>query len=151
MNITIDCEWNSFGGELLSMGLMAEDGRFMYLTCDREGIVIDPWVEENVIPHINKIPESYHARIVAPDVYPSEFSSLLGDYLRLFDSVNIIADWPEDIMWFTKMLITGPGYRIDYPPMTIEVRSDIEGCSKEYPHNAIYDAIELMNQWKAQL
>ena len=59
-------------------------------------------------------------------------------WLAQFDAVHIVADWPEDIAHFCKALITGPGYRLDTPPLTMEVlRID---AGSELPHNALADA-----------
>lgn len=43
MRIYVDCEFNGFGGELMSMALVAEDGREWYnvLPLPRD---IEPWV-----------------------------------------------------------------------------------------------------------
>ena len=65
----------------------------------------------------------------------------LAHFLSQFDSVHIIADWPEDIMWFCKVLITGPGTRLDTPPLTMRVlRVDTVSSN---PHHALYDAWAL--------
>ncbi len=52
MHIFIDGEWNSYGGELISLALVAEDGRSFYevLGCDNP----DPWIAENVMPKLGK-------------------------------------------------------------------------------------------------
>jgi hypothetical protein len=130
MNIFIDGEWNSYGGELISLALVAEDGRSFYevVGCDNP----DPWVAENVMPKLGK-----------PSITLQELQEQLELFLCQFefDSVHIIADWPEDIMWFCKVLITGPGTRLDTPPLTMEVlRVDTISL---YPHNALADATAL--------
>ena len=130
MNIFIDGEWNSYGGELISLALVAEDGRSFYevVGCDNP----DPWVAENVMPKLGK-----------PSITLQELQEQLELFLRQFEfnSVHIIADWPEDIMWFCKVLITGPGTRLDTPPLTMEVlRVDTISL---YPHNALADATAL--------
>lgn len=130
MNIFIDGEWNSYGGELISLALVTEDGRSFYevVGCDNP----DPWVAENVMPKLGK-----------PSITLQELQKQLELFLRQFefDSVHIIADWPEDIMWFCKVLITGPGTRLDTPPLTMEVLR-IDTISL-YPHNALADATAL--------
>jgi len=71
------------------------------------------------------------------------FQLELAKYLMQFefDSVHVIADWPEDIMWFCKVLIVGPGIRLDTPPLTMEVlRVDTVSSN---PHNALADAMAL--------
>lgn len=130
MNIFIDGEWNSYGGELISLALIAEDGRTFYevLGCDNP----DPWVAENVMPKLGK-----------PWIAMESLQEQLKVFLRQFefDRVHIIADWPEDIMWFCKVLITGPGTRLDTPPLTMEVLR-VDTVSKN-PHNALADATAL--------
>jgi len=125
VNIFIDCEWNEFGGELISMALCAETGEEFYevLPCDEPG----EWVAKNVIPILDKEP-----------IEMDEFQTKLARFLAQFMSVNIIADWPEDIANFCKVLITGPGLRINTPPMSMQImRIDAESAK---PHNALHDA-----------
>jgi hypothetical protein len=130
MRIFIDGEWNSYGGELISLALVAEDGRSFYkvLGCDNP----DPWVAENVM-----------LKLVKPWITFESLQEQLEIFLRQFefDRVHVIADWPEDIMWFCKVLITGPGTRLDTPPLTMEVLR-VDTVSKN-PHNALADAMAL--------
>ena len=129
MNLYIDCEWNEFGGELISMALVAENGSEFYevLPCKEPG----EWVAKNVMPILNK-----------PPITADEFVFKLRTFLAEFESINIIADWPEDVARFCMALIVGPGLRIDTPSLTFEIlRIDAES---ELPHNALYDARALM-------
>lgn len=128
MRIYIDGEWNSYGGELISLALVAEDGRTFYevLGCDKP----DPWVAENVMPKLGK-----------QSITEEKLQEQLSIFLGQFDSVHIIADWPEDIIWFCRVLITGAGNRLDTPPLTMEIlRVDTESKN---PHNALADAMAL--------
>lgn len=126
MNIYIDTEFNEFQGELISMALVAESGPEFYevLPCDNPG----PWVAENVMPILGQEP-----------VVRQVFQLRLQHWLAQFASVHLIADWPEDIQHFCQSLITGPGMRINTPPLTMEIRRDIDAVS-ELPHNALADA-----------
>lgn len=129
MRLFIDGEWNGFGGELISMALVAEDGREFYAEfgCDNP----EPWVAENVIPKLSDGHGFMRESIESAQVRLSLF-------LAQFDAVHIVADWPEDIERFCRLLITGPGTRIDTPPLTMEVvRVD---APSENPHNALADA-----------
>ena len=130
MRLFIDGEWNSYGGELISLALVSEDGRTFYevLGCDHP----DHWVAENVMPKLGK-----------PSITFESLQEQLAIFMRQFefDSVHIIADWPEDIMWFCKVLITGPGTRLDTPPLTMLVLR-VDTVSKN-PHNALADAQSL--------
>ncbi len=132
MKLFIDGEWNRHGGELISLALVPEIGKHFYevLGCDNP----DPWVAENVMPKLNQEP--------IPLVI---FQLELAKYLMQFDSIHIVADWPEDIMWFCKMLIVGPGTRLNTPPLTMEVLR-VDTMSKN-PHNALADAGALRAWW----
>lgn len=125
MKIWIDTEFNEFKGELISMALVAEDGREFYqvLRCERPG----PWVAEHVIP------------ILGRDAIPLKlFQTLLVQFLFSWDRVHLIADWPEDIKHFCDALIVGPGVRLDTPPLTLEIVRD--DTVSQMPHNALWDA-----------
>ena len=128
MKLFIDCEWNSFGGDLISMALVAEDGREFYevLSCFEP----DPWVAENVMGKLGKEPVPRYV-----------FRDILASFLSQFDSVHVVGDWPEDIARFCNALIIGPGERLDTPPLTMEVLR-VDAVS-ENPHNALADARAL--------
>lgn len=125
MRIWIDCEFNGFGGDLISMGLVDEAGAAFYgvLSCDSP----EPWVAEHVMPILGLEPMPL-----------ADFQARLCFYLAQYESVHLIADWPEDVSHFCRALITGPGTRLDTPPLTMEVvRID---ASSDLPHHALEDA-----------
>lgn len=130
MNLYIDCEFNEFKGELISMAIVSEDGKEWYqvLPCPQPG----DWVKDNVLPILGKEPVS------------KEFmQKSLQTFLMQFDKINLVADWPDDIKHFCETLITGPGMRLDTPPLTMEIiRVD---AKSELPHNALFDAIGIKN------
>jgi hypothetical protein len=108
------------------MALVAQDGREWYevVPFDNPGA----WVKQHVIPILGKEPLPGKAELTAS----------LAMFLRQFDRINVVADWPEDIAHFCESLITGPGTRIDTPPLTMEVvRVD---APSDLPHNALADA-----------
>lgn len=129
MRMWIDTEFNGFRGELISMAIVSEDGSEFYEYLGRCHGRLDPWVAANVLPVINK---------EGPVEIP-ELRQRLQAFLMQFDSVHLIADWPEDIAHFCRMLLTDkPGERIDTPPLTMEiVRYD---AGSACPHNALSDA-----------
>lgn len=133
MNLFIDCEWNSYKGDLISMALVAENGVEWYevLECRDP----HPWVAENVIPRLGKHP-----------IPRFEMVKSLERFLDLFLDIHVIADWPEDIAMFCNLLVVGPGERIDTPPLTMEV-TRVDSVS-ENPHNALADARGLMRYFK---
>lgn len=134
MRLWLDCEFNDFGGELISMALVS-DGPEWYqsLGCASPS----PWVADNVMPVID-----------APTISRPEFILSLGEFLWQFEKLDIIADWPDDISYFCQSLITGPGGRIDTPPLRMEIRRDLDGVSA-VPHNALYDARAIKAAWYA--
>lgn len=127
MKLYIDCEFNGFGGELISMALVSESGHEWYevLPCEQP---VD-WVAEHVMPILNK--EALQRR--------EDLVESLGLFLSQFDRVHIVADWPEDIAYFCNSLILSAGLRINTPPITLEILR-IDGAESLVPHNALHDA-----------
>lgn len=127
MRFYIDTEFNEYSGQLISMALVGEDGSEWYevLPCRNPG----PWVAEHVMPILGKEP-------ISRGIMQLGLRAFLGQY----KSAHIIADWPEDIQHFCALLITGPGQRIDTPPLSFEIRRDLDGAVSAVPHNALEDA-----------
>ena len=132
MRIWIDTEFNEFRGALISIALIDEDGREFYRSvgCESPGA----WVAEHVMPIIGIEP-----------VPMAELQRDLCHWLAHYDSVHVVADWPEDIEHFCRALITGPGTRIDTPPLTMEVDRSINAPS-DLPHNALADVRGIRRQ-----
>ncbi len=138
MNIFIDCEFNGFGGDLISMALVAEDGQEFYevlnLSRDR---AYEGWVAINVVPHLNKDP-------VSKDV----FQAKLWKFINQYKEVHLIADWPDDIKYFCMSLITGPGVCINTPPkLTMEINRELSSKTSVILHNALEDARAIQQNW----
>lgn len=135
MKLFIDGEWNSWQGDLISFAVVSEDGHVFYevLGCKWP----DPWIRENVMPKLRK-----------PEVDYDYLQGKLARYLSQFDAIHVVADWPEDIEWFCHLLITGPGERLDTPPMTMEVLR-VDTVSAD-PHNALADAHTLRSWYLEQ-
>jgi hypothetical protein len=130
--IYLDTEFNGFGGQLISMGLVVRPGRSLYFVLPLPDD-IDPWVQEHVIPNLLR-------RAPTP---PDIARAILANWLAEIGPAHIIADWPEDIAHFCQFLITGPGTRIDTPSLTFEIRRDLNSERSTVPHNALYDAIAI--------
>lgn len=134
INLYLDCEYNDFKGELISMALVGEDGREWYevLGCDKPS----EWVRANVMPVLNQEP-----------VTREEMQSSLQLFLSEYDEITIISDWPEDIQHFCEMLITGAGRRIatgESPILKLVIDRGLSSSESEVPHNALSDARALM-------
>ena len=128
VEVFIDCEFNSFKGALITMALVGIDGREWYKAVPLHEPVAG-WVEENVVPVLGDV----------ECLEREAFSYSLAEFLSAYPAVHVVADWPEDIQHFTEALIVGPGLRVDTPPLTMEVRRDLDAPSA-VPHNALYDA-----------
>jgi hypothetical protein len=134
MNLYIDCEWNGYKGQLMSMALVSNEGHEWYEVIDWSYPVI-PWVAENVLVKLGKSP-----------ITQFSFQNSLANFLAQFDTVHIVGDWPEDISRFCEALITGPGTRLNTPPLTMEVLR-VDSISLN-PHNALADAKGLRDRFK---
>lgn len=132
MILFLDCEWNGFKGALLSMALTSVEGHEWYEVLQTPTNV-DPWVRDNVVPKLNKAPISYKA-----------FQKSLGEFLRGFPHIHVVADWPEDLAHFCESLITGPGFATDHPPLTLQCARGLNSYS-DNPHNALADARAIRN------
>lgn len=131
MRLWLDTEFNGYKGELISMALVGDDGCEWYevLYAPR---LIDDWVMANVMPVLKKKPISLRA-----------MQESLEKWISGYDTVHVVADWPEDIKYFCELLIIGPGRRINTPPLTMEIRRDIGTDESLTPHNALADARAL--------
>jgi hypothetical protein len=131
MRLFLDTEFNGFGGgKLISMALVPENDskRTFYKEIEMTD-QLDPWVRENVVPHLVLIPCSRY-----------EFQQALSQYLWEVGDCTIIADWPDDIRYFCESLITGPGECLSLlHNMKFELDFGIEYESL-VPHNALHDA-----------
>lgn len=134
-NIYIDTEFNSFGGELISLALVAETGEEFYeaLECKNP----HPWVAEHIIPILNKEPISKEL-----------FQAALNAFLNSFKEITIIADWPDDIKYFCESLITSPGCAFNHPPISFILDRRLSSGNSEVPHNALHDARAIKKQFK---
>lgn len=130
MRLFLDTEFNGFGGKLISLALVPEDSskREFYRELEMHD-QLEPWVKENVVPHLILVPCSHH-----------EFQQALAQYLREAGDCTIIADWPDDIRYFCESLITGPGMCLNMlHNLKFELDFGINYESK-VPHNALHDA-----------
>jgi len=137
----LDTEFNGFGGELLSLALVREDGASLYLLYSIPGN-IGRWVAAHVIPALHAVPAGIEARRVSQ----AEGARTIGEFLGEDADPEIIADWPDDISYFCRALMTGPGTmaplrRIRFDMVRLETYpSTLPGAS---PHNAWWDAMAL--------
>jgi hypothetical protein len=133
MRLFLDTEFNGFMGPLMSLALVPEDEkiRTFYKELEVTG-QIEPWVKENVVPHM----------MLAPCTY-NQFQQELAEYLWEVGDCTIVADWPDDIRHLCESLIVGPGMSI---PIMYKINFLLDTGIKyesQVPHNALYDAIAI--------
>lgn len=155
MRYFLDTEYNGWGGALLSLALVPEDGgQEFYAIVNRDGLSIEPWVERNVLPYLEKVPDPLVSSPLSRGDTARELSSWL---VREHDAqslshypepveLKIIADWPEDISQICGLLTIGPGSMVEVPPLAFEL-VQLPGFStaanSRVPHNALHDARAL--------
>lgn len=136
----IDTEFNEFGGELISMGIVDLSGNEFYEVIERKpDFVYTPWVKENIIPILDK-----------DGINSFEFSCKLEQFLKNYKyGFTIIADWPDDIKYFCQSIILGPGEMMDipYPYFGMVVDIGLSSSESKVLHNALEDAKAIKNSW----
>ncbi|MFN4024687.1 MAG: hypothetical protein ACK4MQ_07635 [Hyphomonas sp.] len=135
----LDCEFNGFCGDLISLALTGEAGELYLARPEDELSELDlhPWVAQHVRPVIS-------AEGAVPERCPLDlFGPSIQKFLKDDPSPVIIADWPEDIAHFMRCLITGPGMMVSLPEIQTRLVPAVRGIA--YPdggvmHNALWDA-----------
>jgi hypothetical protein len=138
MKLWIDCEFNEFGGDLISMALVAESGQEFYEVLNLENDEkYGSWVYFNVVPWLDKEP-----------IDKQVFQRKLWQFINQWEEVHIIADWPDDIKYFCMSLITGPGMAINTPlKLTMQIDRELTTDTSKIPHNALADARAIKRSW----
>jgi hypothetical protein len=137
----LDTEYNGWGGTLLSLALVPEDGEELYLTLDWKG-ALEPWVERNVVPYLDMVPDP----LISPRMSRADAARTIAHYLAGDRDPLIVADWPEDIAQFNMLLLNGPGTMVEVPPLTfkfVELSGFSTAANSKVPHNALHDARAL--------
>ena len=149
MRYFLDTEFNGFGGALLSLALVPEDGQEFYVTLQCEDRVF-PWVERNVVPYLDHVPVG----LVSPRLTRGEAADALAAYLAADPEPELVADWPEDITQFCSLLMTGPGLMVPVPPLTfrlVPLQNFSPAANSAVPHNALHDARSLRDHFLSVL
>jgi hypothetical protein len=144
--IYCDFEFNSHKGELMSIGLVNSLGVVLYNVFPRPKAPIDPWVQRNVVPYLDAATPS--------GIWPlhlgvEEFQKVLQAYLQKEEGeIRIITDWPDDVKYFSELLITGPGTMVDIPGIVFEVQRvdpyvQDRALQGAVQHHALWDALQL--------
>ena len=150
MRYFLDCEYNGFGGALLSLALVPGDGgEELYLTFDCAGPV-EPWVERNVMPYLDQVPDALRLPRIGRDAA----AQAIAMYLAQDREPEIIADWPTDIELLCGLLSVAPGRMVAIPDLRLRLVR-LGGFSpaenSAVPHNALHDARALRDHVLNQL
>jgi len=141
MRYFLDTEYNGWGGALLSLALVPEDGEELYLTLDWDG-ALEPWVERHVIPYLDMVPEN----LVSPRMSRADAARTISHYLAGDPDPLILADWPEDIALFNALLVTAPGSMAEVSTLKFQfmpLTGFSTAANSKVPHNALHDARAL--------
>lgn len=148
MDLWLDTEFNGFGGELISIGLVAANDDELYIVRNiRSNITYHPWVAENVLPRL-----AYAGHTGAP-LDDTEFMRQFSLFAYKYRDSRIIADWPADIEHFCNCLTFGGmknGFRCP-ANFTFRLIDRQHSYASELEHNALSDARALRNyctDWK---
>ena len=150
MRYFLDTEYNGFGGALLSLALVPEDGSeefYVTLDCDAP---TDPWVERHVIPYLDMVPEG----LACPRLPRRAAAEALASWLAQDEAPDIVADWPEDLAQLAMLLVTGPGMMVPVPPLSLHLvplHGFSTAANSVVPHNALHDARALRDHVMNQL
>jgi hypothetical protein len=141
MRYFLDTEFDGFGGPLLSLALAPEDGGeeyYVILPIEREPT---PWVARHVIPYLRSVPPA-----LLNELDRIAAAHDIARYLSTDPEAEIVADWPEDIALFCRLLLTGDAEIVDIPGLRFHfVRTPGFSTARnsKVPHNALHDARAL--------
>ena len=142
MRYFLDTEYNGFGGALLSLALVPEDGgEEFYVTLEFDGST-DPWVERHVLPYLDSVPEA----LGSPRMNRRAAAEALSHWLAHDPEPEIVADWPEDLAQYAMLLLVGPGQMVAMPGLALRfvpLHGFSTAANSAVPHNALHDARAL--------
>lgn len=138
----VDCEYSDLTQEPISIAIVPlwpHSGRLVGIDeCPAREFyeVISPlprsseWIAKNVVPHLDRV-----------GISRVDLQRKLSTFLFEHDIQELHYDWVEDIAIVNKLMVTGPGERIDLPGkfLTHVHHYELESSSKT-PHNALCDA-----------
>jgi hypothetical protein len=149
MRYFLDTEFNGFGGELISIALVPEYGDQEFYAVVPLAEEPHPWVARHVIPYLAAVPPGMSAEPISR----GEVARELALFLHHDDAPLIVADWPDDIAYFCKLLMTGPGQIVAVGNLRFLFMSNGGISTAEnsrVPHNALHDARALREHVLAQ-
>lgn len=144
----IDCEFDGHNGPLLSVAVIGPDDSIHIEVIAQAK---DPWVAENVIPHLSDHQASY-------EVCCTEWSvgaEIIEFFYDRLSGATIIADSAVDVARFCRAITTDPdgNWNSIVGDMAFEVH-DVAAYPTDLPgavqHNAWWDAMALKHKLEGQ-
>lgn len=151
MRYFLDTEFNGFGGALISLALVPEQGDQEFYALLEMPDPLHPWVERHVIPYLTSVPLGHDLRALSR----LEAAAEIAHYLQHDNDAVIVADWPDDIAYFCHLLVTKAGDMAPVGSLKFEFVSSpgfSTAASSKVPHNALHDARALRDfliRWEA--
>lgn len=141
MRYFLDTEFNGFGGCLISLALVPEDGDqdyYVVVPMTEEPL---PWVAKHVVPYLKSVPPMLYNQLD-----PIAAAHDIAAYLRTDPDPEIVCDWPEDIALFCRLLQTSDGEIVDITSLRfhfLRTPGFSTARNSQVPHNALHDARAL--------
>lgn len=142
MRYFLDTEFNGFGGELISLALVPENGDQDYYAILPLPETLHPWVERHVVPYLNSVPTG----VLGGATTRLGAAAELAQYLEGDPEPEIVADWPDDIGYFCHLLVTEPGDMAPVGSLRFKLLRNpgfSTARNSAVPHNALHDARAL--------
>lgn len=128
----LDCEFDGFDGELISMAMVSSSGNEFYEVLHTKPT--NKWVIDNVMPKLGQ-----------SSINDIEFSKRLHEFLKKHTGQIIVADSPADFKHLLTWLEWIEGDKYQYLNLEIKMQFTPSGAyTPENPHNALSDAKALM-------
>lgn len=141
MRYFLDTEYNGFGGSLISLALVPEEGDQEYYVVVPSADEPHPWVAKNVIPYLRAVPA-----LLYNELDPVAAAHDVAAYLGTDPDPEIVCDWPEDIVHFCRLIQTGDGEIVDLTNLRfhfLRTPGFSTARNSQVPHNALHDARAL--------
>jgi hypothetical protein len=142
MRYFLDTEFNGFGGALISLALVPEYGDQEFYAVVPLEEEPHPWVSQHVLPYLGSVPPG----LSSDPIPPNQVARDVAFYLKDDGEPLVVADWPDDIAYFCRLLVTGPGQMVATGPLRFLFLDNAGFSTAEnsrVPHNALHDARAL--------
>lgn len=158
MKFFIDCEFNAFRGELISMAIVCDKGE-LYLGnsnfIDQVPAYTHPWVRENVLPVLEVTGVGFDWYCL-PNEFKKPISRFFYDKIKE-EEIVIVADWWTDIEHFCNVMVGDGGSTVTLNKSrqyTLIVDRNIDSYADPLPgsveHNALWDARNIKRAYEAK-